>query len=193
MDELDGLAELSKDGVHDPATMPFAVPWTDRPPMERARGVMQHHWNQLASWAADRWSLPLAVFHDGAVIGSQSVTGKEFAAVRQVSTGSWLGLRYQGHGFGTEMRAAVLELAFAGLGAQVAVTAAMTDNPASLGVSRKLGYRDNGVLRSAVRAGWGYEQQLALELEDWRAHRSVPVQIEGLEDCIDQFGLAAQT
>ncbi len=39
------------------------------------------------------------------------------------------------------MRAAVLHLAFAGLEAEYADSDAFTDNAASLGVSRKLGYR----------------------------------------------------
>jgi RimJ/RimL family protein N-acetyltransferase len=41
--------------------------------------------------------------------------------------------------------------AFEGLGAQWAVSAAFEDNAASLGVSRKLGYRDDGTERDVVR------------------------------------------
>jgi len=57
-----------------------------------------------------------------------------------VSTGSWLGMRHQGKGFGTEMRAAILMLAFDHLGAKTARSSAFTDNPRSLAVSRRLGY-----------------------------------------------------
>lgn len=71
--------------------------------------------------------------------------------LREVHTGSWLGRRYQGQGIGTQMRAAVLHLALDGLGAQRAVSAAFEDNPASLGVSRKLGYRDDGIEWHVVR------------------------------------------
>ncbi len=67
------------------------------------------------------------------------------------ATGSWLGRRYQGRGIGTQMRAAVLHLAFGGLGAQQAVSAAFEDNPASLRVSRKLGCRDDGIEWHLVR------------------------------------------
>ena len=42
------------------------------------------------------------------------------------------------------MRAAVLGFAFDGLGAQVAETSAFLDNAASNGVSRALGYEENG-------------------------------------------------
>lgn len=61
---------------------------------------------------------------------------KDFAVTRQAANGSWLGPAHQGQGFGTEMQAAVLHLAFAGLGAAYAVSAAMTDNLGSLGVPR---------------------------------------------------------
>jgi RimJ/RimL family protein N-acetyltransferase len=44
------------------------------------------------------------------------VSGRDFAVLREVHTGSWLGQRYQGQGLGTEMRSAVLHLGFAGLG-----------------------------------------------------------------------------
>ena len=56
--------------------------------------------------------------------------------MRSVATGSWLGLRHQGHGIGKEMRAAVLHFAFAGLGAIEALSGAWDDNKPSLGVER---------------------------------------------------------
>jgi len=35
--ELEGVAHLAAGGIHDPAVMPFAVPWTDAPPGELER------------------------------------------------------------------------------------------------------------------------------------------------------------
>jgi hypothetical protein len=55
------------------------------------------------------------VLSGGVVVGSQGIGGRDFAVLREVHTGSWLGLRYQGQGIGTQMRAAVLHLAFEGL------------------------------------------------------------------------------
>ncbi|MCW2903292.1 MAG: GCN5-like N-acetyltransferase [Streptosporangiaceae bacterium] len=191
LEELDALAELSIAGVHSPDRMPFLVPWTDRPPVERARGVMQFHWRQLADWRPEDWSLQLVVLAGGEVAGTQGISAQSFSVKREVATGSWLGLRHQGKGIGTEMRAAVLDLAFAGLGAESAVTAALTDNAASLAVSRKLGYRDNGMARSRVRDGLGYEQRLQLDEEGWRRHRTVAVKITGLEPCLPVLGAGA--
>jgi RimJ/RimL family protein N-acetyltransferase len=187
--ELDALAQLAADGVHDPGWMPFSVPWTDLPPAERARSVMQFHWRTLAGWTPQDWTLQLAVFRDGAVVGTQDLVGRDFAIVRQVSSGSWLGRRYQGAGIGTEMRAAVLDLAFAGLGAEAAVSSAMVGNPASAAVSRKLGYQPNGLDRRRVREASGQEQRFTLDQERWRQHRTVPVEIGGLGPCLPQFGL----
>ena len=53
----------------------------------------------------------------------------------------------RGAGLGKQMRRAVLALAFGPLAAEYAITSAWHDNLASLGVSRSLGYVDNGVER----------------------------------------------
>jgi RimJ/RimL family protein N-acetyltransferase len=186
--ELDALAQLATEGVHDPSWTPFLVPWTDLPPAERARSVMQHHWRTLAEWTPQDWTLELAVFRGGDPVGIQGVSGRDFAIVGEVSSGSWLGLRYQGQGIGTEMRAAILDLAFTGLGAESAVSGALAGNDASAGVSRKLGYQPNGLMRRRVRDAWGREQRFALDRDRWEQHRTVPVEIAGLWPCLAQFG-----
>ena len=81
------------------------------------------------------------------LIGAQDVRAHDFAVLRTVSTGSWLGREHQGRGRGREMRAAVLHLAFAGLGCLIAQTAAYADNGPSLGVSRAR-------IRMAVSPWW---------------------------------------
>jgi hypothetical protein len=87
------------------------------------------------------------------------------------------------------MRAAVLHLAFAGLGARYAVSGAYTDNEASLAVSRKLGYRDDGVEHHAVRGKDATLRRLRLNAEDWQANRSIEVRVNGLDACLPMFGL----
>lgn len=188
---LADLADLAVDGIHPPETMPFVFPWTDQPPAELARDVLRHHWRHLANWTPRNWSLLLAVVRDGTVVGQQALSGREFAITREVTTGSWLGQRYQGQGIGTEMRAAVLHLAFAGLGAEAAISGAFTDNPASLAVSRKLGYQPDGISRHAVRGELVIEQRMRLSRQDWERHRRIDVTIEGLEPCLSLFGLDA--
>ncbi|MFE4361883.1 GNAT family N-acetyltransferase [Kitasatospora sp. NPDC056800] len=188
-DELAALADLAAQGVHEPDRMPFIVPWTDLPPAQRARSVVQHHWLRLGNWSPDDWALNLAVFENGRVVGLQTVAARDFAVLRQASTGSWLGVRHQRQGIGTEMRAAVLHLAFAGLGATEAVSGAFEDNPSSYAVSRKHGYEPDGVDRHLVRGRGVTERRLRLTRERWQARREVPVTVDGLAPCLPLFGL----
>lgn len=186
---LDELSSVAAHGVHDPDRMPFSVPWTDGTPDEVGRAAFQHLLGTVAGWSAQDWTLGLAVLHEGKVIGRQDLMGRRFGVRREAETGSWLGLPYQGQGFGTEMRAAVLHLAFAGLGARYAVSAAMTDNPRSLGVSRRLGYTDDGLQTEVVRGVPVDLRRLRLDRARWEAHRRVDVSVEGLDACRAQFGI----
>lgn len=187
--ELAKLADPAALGIHPPEVMPFQTPWTDRPPAEIARGVVLHHWSQLGNWSPQDWSLPLSVFRDGVVVGHQSLAARDFAIMREMHTGSWLGQRHQGHGIGTEMRAAVLHLAFAGLGAEHAVSGAFDHNAASMAVSRKLGYRRDGTTRHVVRGAVAVEHRFRLTRQDWQRHRTVPVTVDGLAPCREMFGI----
>jgi RimJ/RimL family protein N-acetyltransferase len=87
------------------------------------------------------------------------------------------------------MRAAVLHLAFAGLGAEFALSAAFLDNPASLAVSAKLGYVGDGTERMVVRDRPAQARRLRLDRAGWAATATVPVEIHGLDPCRPWFGL----
>lgn len=188
--DLEELARLAAKGVHDPDVQPFAFPWTDAAPADRARSTLQYHWLQRAAWKSAKWSLDLVVVDDGAVVGTQGMSATDFSILREVGTGSWLGQAHQGRGIGTEMRAAVLHLAFAGLGARCATSGAFADNIASLAVSRKLGYVDDGIERLVRRGQAATSLRLRLDRATWQATRTVPVQIFGLKPCLAMFGAA---
>jgi RimJ/RimL family protein N-acetyltransferase len=189
LDLLDGLAAVAAGGVHDEALMPFTIPWTDAPPEERGRATFQHVLSTIAGWRAEKWTLSLAVLHDGKVVGRQDLSADDFAVTREAQTGSWLGLTHQGHGIGTEMRAAVVHLAFEGLGARCVTSAAMTDNGRSLGVSRRLGYRPDGVAVASVKKQARTLQRLRLDRAMWEEHSTIPVRVQGLEPCRMLFGV----
>lgn len=89
------------------------------------------------------------------------------------------------------MRSAVLHLAFAELGAMAAVTSAWHDNHASLGVSRSLGYIDNGYELHA-RGAWAERmQRLILNIDRWRElPERTTVEVAGLRPCLPLFGLS---
>lgn len=184
-----GLCAAAARGIHDDGFMPFTFPWSIQPEPARTRGALQHHWRSWATWQPDDWALHLLVLHEDTPIGSQEIAARNFPTRREVSTGSWLERARQNRGLGTEMRAAVLHLAFAALDARWAVSAAFTDNPRSLAVSRKLGYRDDGLeIPDAPASPPRTLQRLRLSRADWETHRRVPVEIHGLAECRAMFG-----
>lgn len=180
LDDLDALADLAAEGVHAPSEMPFAVPWTDAPPEERARSTLQWQWRAWAEWTPENWRCDFVVLMNDQVVATQGLTAHDFAIVREVGTGSWVGRRHQGQGIGTEMRAAVLHLAFEGLGATHAVSSAFTDNPASLAVSRKLGYEPDGIAQRPRRGKPAQELRLRLPRTHWRTTPHPKAEITGL-------------
>ncbi|GAA1200724.1 GNAT family N-acetyltransferase [Prauserella alba] len=187
-DQLAALAELAAGGIHEPDTMPFLHPFTDAPPDVVARSVVQHHYRARGELGPDKWTLPLTVLSGGTVVGTQGLNAAEFSVTLEVGSGSWLGRDHQGKGIGTEMRAAVLHLAFAGLGAEIARSESFDGNPASAGVSRRLGYADDGTARHAVGGRCRTGHRFVLTREAWERHRTVDVTIDGLEPCLPLLG-----
>lgn len=185
--ELRALGEVAQAGIHDPGTMPFYVPWTDdadRPGF--VDEFVGHHEAALRDWRPERWNLPLVAFANGRPVGMQTIRSERFAETRTVDTGSWLGRAWQGRGLGTELRAAVLSLAFDGLGALRATSGSIAGNPQSLGVSRKLGYRETGSKTVAPRGE--PVEELLLELRSDEFESPVPVEIAGLDGLHSRFG-----
>ncbi len=183
-EELVELRELARAGIHPREEMPFAIAWTDEPYSEE--WVVAFHEQQREAWRPDAWDLELGVWANGELAGVQGLFAKDFAESRAVGTGSWLGQRFQSRALGTEMRTAVLELAFRGLGAEVARSGAVEGNAASLRVSEKLGYRVVGSGRVSPRGVEVEHTDVELRREDWRP--PFAVEIEGLGNCLPLFG-----
>jgi RimJ/RimL family protein N-acetyltransferase len=185
------LAALAAEGIHDPATMPFTEPWTDTASPELERSSLRHFWDAWSKVRPEAWNLQLAVLVDGEVQGLQAVHTTNFATVRTFDTGSWVGQRFQGRGIGKEMRAAALHLMFAGFDAREATTSAFADNPASLAVTRSLGYEPNGTELRLQRDRPGELLRFRLTRERWAATRRDDIEVTGLtEACLDLLGLA---
>lgn len=115
--------------------------------------MVQGIWRSRGTWSPSSWCLDLAVEHGGRVVGVQALEGDDFVTLRTVDSFSWLALESRGRGLGVAMREAVLGLAFDHLGAVAAVSSAALGNAASLGVSRRLGYADNGLSRISSTNG----------------------------------------
>ncbi|WGW12392.1 GNAT family N-acetyltransferase [Saxibacter everestensis] len=141
------LDRLVQSGVHDPNRMPFFVPWTDGEAEDVRLRLLQYHWSQRAAMKPESWALETAVRFDGVIVGCQAIKTKDYRVTRTGETGSWLGLEHHGKGIGTLMRQVICAFMFDHMDAAEVTSAAFTDNPASLAVSRKVGYRDNGTDR----------------------------------------------
>ncbi len=185
------LAELATEGIHDPARTPFSFPWTDVAPPRQQRNTMQYYWRCRAETTPTSWNLGLAVDVDGSIAGVASIESNDFASLRQVVTGSWLGRGFQGRGIGKEMRIAALTLAFDGFDADRALTGAWHDNAASLGVTRSLGYTETG-RRWALRRD---RSDLIVDFEMQRGHfdtlRRSDITLHGVDGARDLLEVAA--
>jgi RimJ/RimL family protein N-acetyltransferase len=188
-DDLPALAQLVEDGIHDADRMPFFEPWTDAPKGELARNTAQYHWRIRGQFSVTEWTLNLGVWSEGTLVGQQGIETKDYLVTRTGETGSWLGQRFQGRGIGTAMRQAICAFVFDHLDAQQITSGAFFDNPASLAVSRKVGYRENGVRRLKRREGeLALEQMLVLRPEDFvRGEHELVV--EGVDAFRESIGL----
>ncbi|PYY33698.1 GNAT family N-acetyltransferase [Curtobacterium sp. MCBD17_030] len=184
-EDLPGLVDAALSGVHDPARMPFGVPWTDAEPTTLARSMAQYHWKLRSGMARDSWGVSFTVLHQGTPVGVQELHARRFAARKTVESGSWLALAHQGLGLGTEMRAALLLFSFDHLGAEWAESSAVAWNEPSLRVSTKLGYEVNGVTRAQTRADEVIDEiRVRLKREDF-ARPSWSLMTEGVEPAIE--------
>jgi RimJ/RimL family protein N-acetyltransferase len=188
--DLTELAAVAAAGIHDADRLPFMVPWTDQPSPRLERGLLQWVWRRRAEWSPEEWGLGLAVYADGEPAGFQDINAKDFAKLGVVETGSWLGRGYQGRGIGTEMRAAVLHFAFAGLGAAEALSGAWHDNVASRRVSEKNAYEENGQHRMLRRDESDEQVHYRLTRERWQTRGRDDIAIEGLDSLLPWFGAA---
>jgi RimJ/RimL family protein N-acetyltransferase len=188
-DDCSRVADLTAEPVHDVNVMPFSIPWTRAEPPIRQQNALKFWWGLRAGLSAEDWTLPFVVLERGEPVGMQDVAARDFAVTRTVMTGSWLTQSRHGEGIGKEMRAAVLQLAFAGLGALEAYTSAFEDNPASLGVTRALGYLPNGT-QIDLREGKPVRHlKFVLPRDEWERRRRDDISIEGLDPCLPLLGL----
>ena len=188
-DDIAELVALAQDGIHDPAEMPFFFPWTDAPSDELPINMARHYWSSRAANTRDKWSLECAVRRDGELLGVQAIDTEHFLVTRTGETGSWLARRFHGQGIGTRMRTAMCILAFDHLDFEEVTSGAYTDNPASLGVSRKVGYRPNGETRLKRRdTDRAVLRRLVLTPDDL-IRAGMRIEVEGLAEVRAFIGL----
>ena len=177
-DDVPGLVDLALGGIHDPDSMPFALPWTLAEPSALPADMVRYFSGVRAGFRPDKFDLLFAVRVGEVLVGVQALHATNFAVVRSGETGSWLGRRHQGRGTGTRMRRALCAFAFDHLGAVEVTSGAFLDNPASLAVSRNVGYRPNGHLRMMRRQDEvAINQRLVLTPDTFVGGE--PIEVEG--------------
>lgn len=146
-------------------------PTLDIPPGELGRALAfgESIGKAWRSWTPQAWACPFAVRVDGALRGVQWLESVDWPSAREVDSSSWLTPAARGAGVGTASRRAVLALAFGALGASAAVSSAWADNQASLGVSRRLGYRVTGRTPHQHGSRVGELVHLRLSRAEWEA------------------------
>jgi RimJ/RimL family protein N-acetyltransferase len=143
-DLLGPLGGLAVEGISSPGGPPFLTPWRTEPRRDLPRFLAQYYWKLRAEFRPDRWTASLAVLWDGELAGVQELFGDNYLVTRTTETGSWLARRFHGRGIGTIMRQVIAAFAFDQLDARHVTSAAFSDNAASVSVSRKVGYAENG-------------------------------------------------
>ncbi|MGI8794321.1 MAG: GNAT family N-acetyltransferase [Acidimicrobiales bacterium] len=188
-DDVVALAAVGSRGIHDSSWMPLGG-WSDAESPDLERGILAFQWKARAEWSPTSWSFNPVVVVDGEVVGTQGMGATEFPKLRSVGTGSWIGMEHQGRGIGKEMRAAMLHLAFEGLGAVEALSGYWHDNEPSRRISDGLGYQWNGEERTLRRGEPDTQVKVRLTRRDWGERRRDDIVIENLEPCLELFGAA---
>lgn len=188
-DDVPGLVELALAGIHDPAKMPFAEPWTLEDPDTLPASMIRFFSRSRAEFRPEKFDLLFAVRVADELVGLQALHTEHFGVTRTCETGSWLGRSFQSRGIGTRMRRAVCAFMFDHLGAVEVTSGAFLDNPASLAVSTKVGYRPNGRSRDKRRDNEvAIHQRLVLTPEHFV--RGAPIEVEGAKELRTFLGLA---
>jgi RimJ/RimL family protein N-acetyltransferase len=182
---LDELAELVRAGDAQAQPAPYDDPMSfyEPDPDLRVARWLQAIWRGRGRVEPDFWRLYFAVVVDGRPVGMQDLVGAGFSTFGTVSSFSWLAADQRGRGLGHEMRAAILHLAFDGLGAREATSEAFMDNRASNAVSHNLGYEADGSDWATRQGEPALLQRWRLTRERWAERRRDDIELHGVEAC----------
>lgn len=182
-DLLDELADAVREGKTDAEPLPYDDPISlyEPDPDQRVAKWLRAIWRGRGKVEPEAWRLYFVVVVDGRAVGMQDLIGVDFSTFGTVTSFSWLADDQRSRGIGQEMRAAILHLAFEGLGAKEASSDAFLDNHASNAISRALGYEPNG-------SDWATRQGEPALLNRWRLtrdnwRRRDDIQLHNLEAC----------
>lgn len=187
---LERLVPVVRQGVAIAPPWPFDDPsslYRDSP--DREWTWLRRIWTGRGNVTDSFWRLYFVVVVDGEPAGMQDLTGTRFSDFGTVGTFSWLAPAARGRGIGKEMRQAVLHLAFEGLGAREAESAAFTDNHASNRVSEAVGYLPNGSSWDTRRGEPAEIQRWRLTRDRWSERRRDDIELTGVAPCLPVLGI----
>ena len=177
---------VSPDVPNHPMIAPFAL---GDDTLERRRTSLRFWWQNWVNVSPEGWMIPMSVFRGEAIVGVQDIMASDFPTMRVAETGSWLGVEHHGKGTGKLMRHAICAFAFDHLGARELHSGAFHDNHRSLGVSRAVGYVENGQ-RLAQRATGEVDTEIRVRLTPDRLVRAeTPLEVDGLDPFLGFLGL----
>ncbi len=184
-DLLEALAPLVAAGkaTADPPPWDDPSAFYEPEPDVRVAKWMQGVWRARGTVRPDAWRLGFVVLADGQPIGQQDLTGHDFNTFGTVETTSWVSSDVRRRGFGSEMRAAILHLAFDGLGASEAHSEGAVDNVGSNAVSERLGYEPNGVAWATHEGKPVLGRRWRLERQAWERQRRSDIAMSGVAEC----------
>jgi RimJ/RimL family protein N-acetyltransferase len=169
--------------------MPFTYPWTDVAREDLGRNMAAYYWRTRAQVSPANWTVDFVARWHGEIVGVQGLITRDYLVTRSCETGSWLGLRHQGMGIGTFMRQTIAEFAFDHLDAEEVTSMAWTDNSASLAVSAKVGYVENGQRREVRRPGEMATMQDLVLTRSRLVRHSLDLEVRGLRATRELLGI----
>ena len=182
---LDELADVVRDGkAHaDPAPYDDPISFYEPDPDVRVAQWLRAIWRGRGKVEPDAWRLYFVVVVDGRPVGMQDLIGVNFSTFGTVTSFSWLVDDQRGRGLGHEMRAAILHLAFDGLGAKEAGSDAFVDNHGSNAISRDLGYEANGSDWATRQGEPALLNRWRLTRDNWEQRRRDNIRLHNIEAC----------
>jgi RimJ/RimL family protein N-acetyltransferase len=182
---LDELADVVRAGkAHaDPAPYDDPMSFYEPDPDVRVAQWLRAIWRGRGKVEPDAWRLYFVVVADGHAVGMQDLIGVNFSTFGTVSSFSWLADDQRGRGLGHEMRAAILHLAFDGLGAKEASSDAFVDNHGSNAISRDLGYEPNGSDWATRQGEPALMNRWRLTRDNWEQRRRDNIRLHNTEAC----------
>lgn len=190
-DELAMLAPLVRAGEADAIPLPYDDPISlyEADPDKRVAQWLRAVWRGRGSLDPGSWRLAFSVVVDGERVGMQDLIGVRYDSFGTVVTFSWVARSCRRRGIGREMRSAVLHLAFDGLDATEAGSAAFADNVGSNRISETLGYVRNGTAWDTRQGEPAVIQQWRLGREAWLARRRTDITVRGAAECRRTLGI----